>query len=151
MYLLAIWLLNICESNGKYICQGVWSGDQPRESPFLWPKTIKPTVGEWHVWQWALEQSLSLNWWHLLSMPLGLWVTLSATAGWYFEKDSKLALALWTATFEQSDTESISNSVLSCSPNTRRSSPPRSNLHWVSVIQMGHKLIMSSLGPLGSA
>jgi len=46
MYLLAIWPLNICESNGKSIFQGAWLGNQHGESPFDGPRQSN--------WQWGV-------------------------------------------------------------------------------------------------
>jgi len=149
MYLLAIWLLDICKSDGTSICSGAWSGNQPGESIFQWPLTIKPTASKWQIWQRTLTRCCFLNHWHSLSTPLGRWFLLAREEGWYLE-----VKAMWLWHFELNHW-AIYSKIPSCSqtlsfhgkPVTSKTTHPQS-LHHASIIRWGCKLIMSSSGAI---
>jgi len=68
--MLAIWLSNLCTGDGSQISDYTWSGLLKCDLPYTWPRTIKPTLGEWKIWQAILSKCFALDRWLLWTISL---------------------------------------------------------------------------------
>jgi len=74
MHLQAIWLSNLCDGSGYYLSNFAWKGSGQCPAEHLWPLTIVPSASKWRVWQQALQNTLHLDQWWQLGLPIGEWL-----------------------------------------------------------------------------
>jgi len=88
MYLRATYLSDICNTSGTHIEQHLWNNPMILDSAYTWPAMPKPTLLEWHMWQTALQCTLSLRCNLSLPIPLGRWKHLGKTpTGWLYNAE----------------------------------------------------------------
>jgi len=51
-----------------------WKGDGQCKSDYIWPLMTELSMGEWRLWQQALQMTLSLDHWQCIKTPLGDWL-----------------------------------------------------------------------------
>jgi len=81
----AFWLSDLCTGMGNALVSGCGEERYKCQSSWLWPKTAKPLVTDWHTWQLTLTTSLHLSQDKHLVSPLGPWLLAPMHPGWYYE------------------------------------------------------------------
>jgi len=91
MYLHVIFLLDICNASGTEIESKMWSGVAVADTHnYRWPRTTRPTPGEWTIWQRSLQQCLNLGRQQQLPLPLGKWsYQVYNTPGWFMDSSGE--------------------------------------------------------------
>jgi len=84
MYLLEIWLSELCTRDGTRISNSTWSGALKCEWPYKWHQSIKPTLKEWKFWQAMLSKCFGLDQWHALNNQHEDWYPMP-DQGWYLD------------------------------------------------------------------
>jgi len=74
MYLHAFWVADLCTGSGHLTPYGSGEDHTPCNSPWQWPKMIKPLPSDWQNWQLTLTASLHLSQDKCLAQPLGPWL-----------------------------------------------------------------------------
>jgi len=60
MFLKAIFLSDICTSDGKAIDPQFWNGRTKCNSDIIWPRTETPPISDWTLWKKHLTAALAL-------------------------------------------------------------------------------------------
>jgi len=82
---------DICTGMGNHLLTGDWSQYQPVQSKYKWPKSEKPSAGDWIIWNTTLALVFQTGRYYTLNQNLGHYFP-NQTAGWFYDPDKQ---ALW--------------------------------------------------------